>query len=155
MIEITSGASADEGESGDRITDSLVGSDEVIYRLLFANWVSVDKLTGERRPSSAAFEPDEDGLSVYREAILIRSGLSAGDLTRSPDDPVVGFTAGDVRGVGLDVLADPWPKDVPDLDHPKHGAHALITGLNGLGSKQQLRLRRALAKVPSMKFVQA
>jgi hypothetical protein len=138
----------------------LIGSDEVVYRLLFPDWVSEDKITGDRRPGSGAFEPDEDGVSVYREAVIIGQGLSLSDLTQNPGDPVVSFTVGDVRGVGqelgvsLDVREKAWPTDVPDPDHPKHAAHALIVGLGELGSSRQLRARRALAKVPSMKFVQ-
>lgn len=131
-----------------------VGGDEVLYRLLFPSWVSVDQITGERRPTSAAFEPDDEGLSIYRETILIEHGLGASDLTRSPSDPVVGFTAADVRSLGLRVIPDAWPKDVPDLTHPKHAAHALIRGLEQLGRNPQLRKRRELAKMSSLKFVQ-
>jgi hypothetical protein len=146
--------SADGSAADDSASD--ISNEEIIYRLLFPNadWISVDKITGERRPSSAAFKPDEDGVSVYREAILTAERLGPSDLTRTAIDPVVAFTAADVRGVGLDLLADPWPQDVPDPKHRKHAAHALISGLNALGPKPQLAVRRKLAKAPSMKFVQ-
>jgi hypothetical protein len=149
------GSSAEDEPSGaSKHREAEVGNDEVLYRMLFPTWVSIDKITGLRRPSSAAFKPDEDGISVYREEILIRDGLNASDLTRNADDPVVSFTVADVRSLSLDVREDAWPADVPDPEHPKHAAHALISGLNELGSSAQLRKRQELAKVQSMKFVQ-
>lgn len=131
-----------------------VSGGEVLYRLLFPDWVYVDPITGERRPTSAAFEPDDEGVSIYRETVLMRSHLGASDLTRSPSDPVIGFTAEEVRDLGLRVLSDAWPTDVPDPAHPKHGAHALISGLEIMGKKPQLRKRKELAKMSSIKFVQ-
>jgi len=150
----TSASATDEPSGSNKPREAHVADDEVIYRLLFSDWVSIDKITGLRRPSSAAFKPDEDGLSVYREEILIRDGLSASDLTRNADDPVVSFTSADVRSLGLDVHVDALPPDVPDPEHPKHAAHALIIGLNEFGSSAQLRKRKEMAKLPSMKFVQ-
>jgi hypothetical protein len=53
------------------------------------------------------------------------------------------FMVTDVRSLSLDVCDDAWPAGVPDPDHPKHAAHALITGLYELGSSAQLRRRKA------------
>jgi hypothetical protein len=42
---------------------------------------------------------------------------------------------------------------VPDPSHPKHAAHALICGLEELGKNPQLKKRRELVRIPSMKFI--
>ena len=52
---------------------------------------------------------------------------------------IVSLLVADVRHLDLDVVDDRWPADVPDSSHPRHGAHALITGLEVLGKKQRRR----------------
>jgi hypothetical protein len=115
--------------------------------------VAIDQVTGVRRPSSGAFKPDSDGVSVYRRSLLDRDGLGPEDVMTSPRNIVVGLEVGDVRSIGLGTWNDPWPTDIPDPDHPRNAAHALITGLEHLGRKARLRRQQALVAVPSLKFV--
>jgi hypothetical protein len=127
--------------------------DDIMYRRLYPGWVVTDSITGERRPISGAFEPDADGVSVYGHMILAAQGLSARDVALKPDQSVAGFSVGELRSIGLDIRPDPWPLDVPDPEHKRNAAHALVLGLNELGAKQQLKRRRNLATLPSMKIM--
>jgi hypothetical protein len=144
------------GASGD---DPSIPDDEVLYRRLSydnGDWVVRHLVTGERvRPTSGAFNPDPDGVSVYRQSRLLAltPPLSAADLVVSPENIVVSFTVSDVRSIRLGVRDDQWPQDVPDLAHPRNAAHALIVGLNELGKSVRRKQQGKLANVPSMKFV--
>ncbi len=139
--------------------DPNIPDDEVLYRRLSYDngaWVVKHAVTRQRvRPTSGAFNPDPDGVSVFRHACLLAllPPLGPSDLVVSPENVVVGFTVGDVRSLNLGVKDDPWPIDVPDPDHPRNAAHALIIGLNGLGRNARSRQQKLLAEVPSMKFV--
>lgn len=65
-----------------------------------------------------------------------------------PSNVIVSVDVGDVRSLNLGVRDNPWPAGSDG--HPRDAAHALVTGLNELGSKPQLRCRRHLAKLPSI-----
>lgn len=139
--------------------DHDIPDDEILYRRLSydnGDWVLRHSGTGERvRPTSGAFNPDPDGVSVYRRTVLLSQTppLGPGDLVVSPENVVVGFTVSDVRKILLGVRNDPFPSDVPDPDHPRNAAHTLITGLNELGKSARINQQKKLAKVPSMEFV--
>jgi hypothetical protein len=138
--------------------DPSIPGDEVLYRRLSYTggaWVVPDKITGVHRPSSAGFDPDTDGLSVFRRTLLLElePPLGPADVALRPYDVVVGFTVEDVRSLKLGVRDDLWPKDVEDPDHPRYAAHALITGLIGLGRNARRRRQQQLTQVASMKFV--
>jgi len=137
--------------------DEGFASDEVVYRRLAhgrVEFVSTDALTGERRPSSGAFRPDEDGVSIYRDAKLRDSGLGPQDILTKPENLVVSLEVQDIRAiVPLDVKDDPWPADIPEPGHPRNGAHALITGWDGLSKGERLKRQKALTVVKSLKFV--
>lgn len=139
--------------------DPGISNDEVLYRRLSydnGDWIVRHSVTGERvRPASGAFNPDPDGVSVYRQSRLLALSppLSAADLVVSPENVVVGFTVSDVRSIRLGVRDDPWPQDVPDPAHPRNAAHALIVGLNQLSKSARIKRQRKLAHVASMKFV--
>jgi hypothetical protein len=144
------------GPPPDEIGKDLVGDAEIIYRRLFdasEAFVAIDQITGERRPSSGAFKPDSDGVSVYRQDVLARYGLTTWDLRQATVNLIVSLTCSEVRSIDLDVKGDPWPTDVDDPKHPRNAAHALITGWEGLGTKQRLRRQRALVRLPSVAFV--
>jgi hypothetical protein len=111
----------------------------------------VDAATGESRPSSGAFMPDQDGLSVYRRDVLYQHGLLAVDVAAAATNVVVSVDVGEVRSLNLGVHSDPWPADSDG--HPRDVAHALVKGLYELGKSPQLRCRRALASLPSMRVV--
>lgn len=138
--------------------DPDIPSDEILYRRLSydgGQWVVLHQVTGERRASSGGFTPDTDGVSVFRRTLLgaLDPPLGPADVALRPDDVVVGFTVGDVRSLRLGVIDDLWPKDVPDPDHPRYAAHALIVGLDDLGKKARIRTQKKLTVVPSMRFV--
>jgi len=114
----------------------------------------VDSLSGERRPTSGAFQPDSDGVSVYRMSILRASGLTATDLVNDRQNLVVGLPLGEVRSIaGLGVVDDPWPTDAYEPSHPRNAAHALIVGWQGLSKNERRRRQRALAMLPGLSFL--
>jgi hypothetical protein len=138
--------------------DPDIPDDEILYRRLSfdgGDWV-LRGPAGERiRPVSGGFDPDTDGVSVFRRDVLLKLDppLGPADVALRPNDIVVGFTVADVRQLQLGVKNDPWPKDVSDSNHPRYAAHALITGLEGLGKSARIKRQRKLAAVSSMTFV--
>lgn len=135
--------------------DESIPNAEVLYRRLAdpgGSMVAIDQVTGSRRPSSGSFKPDADGVSVYRRGLLEQSGLGPEDVIRGPRNLVVGVEVGDVRSIGLGAWNDPWPTGIPDPEHPRNAAHALITGLEH-GKKTRLRRQQALVALPSIEFV--
>jgi hypothetical protein len=146
-----------EAPEAERSVDlaNIPDDDSVFRRLSDATraMVSIDALTGERRPTSGAFKPDPD-VSVYRESVLERARLGPRDLVRNASNVVVSVSVGDVRAiVPLDIRDDPWPRDIADPDHPRNVAHALIVGWEGLGKGDRIRRQRAIAMAPSLRFV--
>jgi hypothetical protein len=136
--------------------DQDILDDDALYRRLShsgADMILVDQVTGERRPASGAFKPDDDGISVYRRALLQKHGLAAIDVTRAPSNVVVSVGVEDVRSLQLGVVNNAWPPDVDDPSHLRNAAHALIKGLELLGTKERKRRQRALAQLPSIAFV--
>ena len=90
---------------------------------------------------------------MYRRGLLEQNGLGPEDVITGPRNLVVGVEVGDVRSIGLGAWNDPWPSDIPDPEHPRNAAHALITGLEHLGKKARLRRQQALVVLPSIEFV--
>jgi hypothetical protein len=133
------------------VTDS-----DVVFRRLSdtgPNMIAVDELTGTRRPTSGAFAPDEDGVSVYVEAVLAARDLTAKDIVRAAQNVVASIEVREIRALDLDIKPDPWPPDSDDPDHPRNAAHALIVGLELLGAKQRRRRQRELALLNSLTCV--
>ena len=62
-----------EGTSGpDPLDDPDIPDSDALYRRLSdsgPSMVAVDLETGERRPTSGAFKPDDDGVSVFRRGL--------------------------------------------------------------------------------------
>lgn len=130
---------------------------ETVYRRLFdggPSMVAIDQVTGARRPTSGAFKPDDDGISVYRHALLEAAGLTPGDVRTSPWNLVVGVGVGDLRTIDLSVNDDPWPADVPDPQHPRNAAHALIVGMEGMSRGARRRCQKALVALPSVQILE-
>jgi hypothetical protein len=146
-----------EVQGGGDSDDPAIADDDRLYRRLSdssPNMIAVDVLTGARRPSSGAFKPDDDGVSVYRESLLQRDSLEAVDVVRAPQNLVVALPVGAVRSIRpLGVRDDPWPTGIPNEDHPRNAAHALIKGWNGLSTGERRRRQRALAALPSIEFI--
>ena len=129
--------------------------DDEVYRrvsLSRPKMFVIDSLDGHAYPSKAAFEIDKTDycISVFSHIAATALGLGPGDLARTPNEVLLRFAAARVRAVeGLDVLGDPWPQDVPEPEHPRNGAHALISALppNQLRGAHR-RLRDELLNVP-------
>ena len=144
-------------QGGGASDDPSIDDDDRLYRRLSdngPNMIAVDVLTGDRRPTSGAFKPDDDGVSVYRESLLQQASLSAADVVRAPQNLVVALPVGAVRSIRpLGVRDDPWPTRIPDEDHPRNAAHALINGWDGLSTSERRRRQKALAELPSLEFI--
>lgn len=127
----------------------------MLYRRLLRNnpdQYAVDQVTGERRPTSAAFKPKrgEDGLSVYRRSKLAEDALDASDVAMRPEHVVFSVTVADVRTLKLGVRDDEWPPDIPDADHPRNRAHALVVGWENMTRGEVSRCAKRFTKLPSM-----
>jgi hypothetical protein len=136
--------------------DLDIPDEDVLLRRLSdsgPNMIAWDLETRQPRPSSGAFKPDDDGVSVYRLMVLTEAGLTPDDVVREPLNVVVGLGAGDVRSLGLGIRNDPWPQDIDEPEHPRNVAHALITGLELLGKKQRIRRQRELTMLESVQFL--
>lgn len=135
--------------------DPSIGDSEVLYRRLLRDnpdQYAVDQETGERWPTSAAFKPKrgEDGLSVYRHSKLAEDGLDASGVAMRPEHVVFGVTVADVRTLKLGVRDDEWPSGIPDADHPRNRAHALVVGWENMTRGEVSRCARKLTQLPSM-----
>jgi hypothetical protein len=142
---------------GDVADPGIPDEDSVLRRLSDSgpNMVVVDQLTGARRPSSGAFKPDVDGVSVYRRSRLVAKRLTEADLVRAPQNLVVELGIGEIRCLArLDVKDDPWPADtLVEPRHPRQAAHALIVGWDGLSRGEKRARQQTLAALPSLRFV--
>lgn len=75
-------------------------------------------------------------------------------MAAAPQNLVVNLAVGDIRSlVPLDVRDDPWPQDVPEPQHPRNGAHALIVGWAGLTKSQRKEPQHSLVIARSLRFV--
>jgi hypothetical protein len=136
---------------------SLNDSDAVIRRVpAQPSMMTKDRKTGVRRPSSGAFMPDDDGISVYSVWALGKCRLDDAVARKKDSDSLATVPVSQVRGLRvpqnsqaeLDVVGDPWPThDDPADEHPRDAAHSLITGLGDLSRKAQRAFQQELAKV--------
>ena len=118
-----------------RFPDDPGCADEVRLLRRIPKWhVCYDKNSGCIRPSSAAFEDDQDGspMSVYRQDVIDGEGDEpARVLVGHEGYGLVSITAGQVRAKDQTVCSDPLPDE---------SAHVLVCG-----SKTR-SIRRWLAK---------
>ncbi len=146
-----------EGDSGpDPLDDPDIPDTDALFRRLSdsgPSMVAVDLETGERRPTSGAFKPDDDGVSVFRRGLLHAAGLGPDDVIKNPWNLVVSVDVGDIRSIGLGARDDPWPSDIDEPEHPRNAAHALIVGLERLSRGQRRRRQQVLVALPSVTFV--
>jgi hypothetical protein len=131
---------------------TILGHDRLFRRIFHAReeqWVRLvvtDSKTYVRQPTSAGFVPDDDGLSVYLESTLERSGLGPAAVVANPMNAVAALRADAIRAQGLGIVRDPNPAEVPDPHHPRHAAHCLVKGWEKCKSNKDVRrLRKALA----------
>lgn len=131
---------------------TILGHDRLFRRIFYArseDWVRLvvtDSKTHVRQPTSAGFAAEDDGMSVYLESTLQQSGLGPAAVVADPMNAVAALCADAIRGVGLGIVRDPNPADVPDPDHPRHAAHCLAKGWEKCKTRNDVRkLRKALA----------
>lgn len=105
--------------------DDLAVSDEVDLLRRIPPWhFHADPSTGSVRPSSAAFEDDEDGLpmSVYRSDVIEQTGRNPERVLRGHENfALAAVGAGLVRSHAQTVHHDPLPDE---------HAHAVVCGKN-------------------------
>jgi hypothetical protein len=96
---------------------SILDSEMLYRRIPGSDDISTtwDDNLGRLRASSAAFDDDVDGMSVYLSSVVYGH----------PGYLVAMISAGSVRLEGMGVIADPDPIDAPP--HPCNPAHALVT----------------------------
>jgi hypothetical protein len=102
---------------------------------------------GLRRPSSAAFAPNDDGVSVYSEQAMVATGASTADLILPPANLLARISVRLLRVTfQLDVVGDPWPRGIREEGHRRNASHALIVGLEMLTTKERKRRQRGIAE---------
>lgn len=144
----------------EREEDKPLRDDDVLLRRIpkanTADFMTFDEVTGRHRPSSGAFEADDDGVSVYIERVLSAYELDAVCIFEDSQDGIAELHITRVREAGdatLTVIKDPWPADVPNPQERKHAAHALIKGLGELGKGPRKRSQRDLARGAEMRDI--
>lgn len=128
---------------------SIFGEETCLRRVdrNYPNMFKIDSATGIERPTSAAFKYQNDGLSVFREKILVANDLNYRDIILKPGQVVASLHVEQIRSCnGLGVCNDPWPKGIPDENHKRNAAHALVVGWNSLSKLEAKAHQRFLAK---------
>lgn len=152
-LNVTAGEGEEVTPIGEAPVNGAVTDDESIYRRLSSSgpsMICIDSLTGEERPTSGSFMPDDDGVSVYRLVTLEALGLTWRDVVKTRWNRVVELEVSGVRAITpLDVLSDSWPHGVDEPAHPRNAAHALITGWAGLSKNERHRRAQGLAQIAS------
>jgi hypothetical protein len=106
--------------------------------------LAVDQVSNlVKGPSSAAFMPDSDGLSVYLDGRLTELGLAPADIRTADTQVVAGLSDQAITSLDLQVVADPEEQGPQPLGQ----AHALIQGSDSLSGKQRTRTARTLASL--------
>jgi len=130
-----------------RPNDPRVENDEILYRyspsIPHKNWTVIDQETQEVSITLAALSWDDDGISCYRERILIENNLGWEDVKREPQHGVFSLVVQDIRGEGLGVAFDPNP-DTGVPWHPRDAAHSLIVDCD-MPRKENKKARERLA----------
>jgi hypothetical protein len=138
--------------------DPTIADAERLLRRVHRKSIVLDRNQNRWRPSSAAFDDDDDGISVFLSSVITEQlGRPEGDaLIDHPEHSLVAFTAGQVRS---DLLSPPLgvkrdPEPLSAIPHPCSAAHALMVGLvrGKPGDKQQ---RKPLAAKIAREWVVA
>lgn len=128
--------------------DASILDSEMLYRRIpgsdnvSTTW---DDNQGRLRASSAAFDDDIDGMSVFLSSVIEKLGLTAGAVVHGhPGYLVAAISAGSVRLEGMGVIPDPDPPDAPP--HPCNPAHALVT-TGHISGRARRKAARNIAKI--------
>lgn len=112
--------------------DASISDDEILLRRIPPWQVYWDKQLGRYRPSSQAFDDDDEGdpMSVYLTSVMEELGLSA---ERTLDDQAPGFgVAGILAGIVRDASQVVQRDAKPGLPiHVCDPAHAVVAGAKG------------------------
>jgi hypothetical protein len=148
---------ADPAAATEPLDDLSIEGDDLVFRRLSdggQSMIAKDTVTGERRPTTGAFKPDPDGVSVFLRSVLTANDLGPEAVVTRPENLVVSLTAGDIRSIDIGIRRDPWPGDVPDPDHPRYVAHALLKGLEALSNNERHRRQGKLVMLPSLAILE-
>lgn len=142
---------------------SIDNSDAVIRRIAHTrpDMMTTDRITGKRRPSSGAFKPDVDGVSVYSRDGLGKCGLEPSAVRRNEENALATVPVSQIThlafdripGAKLTVVGDPWPEhENPIHKHARDAAHCLIQGMEGLSTGERKAFQTELAKLSVVSF---
>ncbi|HVC76427.1 MAG TPA: hypothetical protein VND96_07915 [Candidatus Micrarchaeaceae archaeon] len=107
--------------------DDSIGADDHVYRRVKdgGNINVVRDKDGNRKASSAAFEDDEDGISVFLESALTMAELEPAAVITGFDGYLLArIQVGLIREIGIGVVRDPDPPDAKPM--PCNIAHCLL-----------------------------
>jgi hypothetical protein len=125
--------------------DGTVGADDVIYRRVRDDGrvnVVTDK-NGNRVASSAAFEDDTDGISVFLHSTLVEAQLEPASVIDGFEGYVLAkLNVEAIRGLAMGIVRDPNPPNVKPM--PCNIAHCLLK-LRSMSITQNHKLRQKLA----------
>jgi hypothetical protein len=126
--------------------DPNIGPDDITYRRVRDDGkvnVVTDK-NGNRVASSAAFEDDVDGISVFLKSTLTEAHLEPLSVIDGFDGYVLAtVTVEAIRRLAMGIVRDPNPADVKPM--PCNVAHCLLK-LAPMSITQNHRLRQKLAR---------
>ena len=130
--------------------DQSIAPEDIVYRRVKdgGNINIVRDKYGNRVTSSAAFEDDDDGISVFLQSTLAEANLEAASV-------IVGFngyvlakiTVDAVRNLGVGVVRDPNPDDVKPM--PCNVAHCLLK-ISPMSKSERHKVRQGLAHVSEL-----
>lgn len=132
--------------------DPTIPDDECLYRRVPRKpdyYLQRDLETGEMRLGRAAFQFDDDGMSVYRHALIFENELTASQIRRNESNDLWRFTAGAARKLSVGVVDDPDENDLPI-----GAAHASVRGFPDFRpAEKKARRTIALGLVAAAEFV--
>ena len=130
--------------------DDTIAADDSVYRRVKDGGniaVVLDEL-GKRIASSAAFDPDEDGISVFLESTLAHANVEVISVIDGFESYVLArISVSDVRALGLGITRDPNPPDAKPM--ACNVAHCLIT-VPAVSKRKLHRLSQGLARASNL-----
>lgn len=109
--------------------------------------VVLDEL-GKRIASSAAFDPDEDGISVFLESSLVQAKVEVISVIDGFEGYLLArVRVSDVRALGLGIIRDPNPPDARPM--ACNVAHCLIK-VPAVSKRNLHRLSQGLARASNL-----
>lgn len=130
--------------------DDSIQADDFVYRRVKdgGNINVVRDKDGNRKASSAAFEDDDDGISVFLESTLTMAHLEPAAVIMGFDGYVLArIQVGFIREIGIGVVRDPDPPDAKPM--PCNVAHCLLK-LPPVSKGAKHRLGQSLAVVAKL-----